>query len=61
MPGEDISVLPVIDIRLAHDPKTRPALAKKLFDTLKTEGFMYVEGIEGYDSDETLKWTQWYP
>jgi len=60
MPGEDSSVLPVIDIRLADDPKTRPALAKKLFDTLKSEGFMYVEGIEGYDSAETLKWTHWF-
>ena len=50
--------LPVIDLRLAAGPQ-RPQLARKLTQALQTVGFFYLEGIQGYDEEELLKYTQW--
>jgi len=51
--------LPVIDLRLVNG-LGRANLAKKLADALQNFGFFYVEGIDGYDEDELLKYTRWF-
>ena len=50
--------LPVIDLRQAAGPG-RAQLASRLVAALETDGFFYVEGIDGYDEHELMSYTRW--
>ncbi|XP_043238244.1 2-oxoglutarate-dependent dioxygenase citB-like [Amphibalanus amphitrite] len=51
--------LPVIDLRQAAGPG-RAQLASRLVAALETDGFFYVEGIDGYDEHELMSYTRWF-
>ncbi|KAF0312848.1 putative iron/ascorbate oxidoreductase [Amphibalanus amphitrite] len=51
--------LPVIDLRQAAGPG-RAQLASRLVAALQTDGFFYVEGIDGYDEHELMTYTRWF-
>ena len=50
--------LPVVDLRRAKTE--RSALAQFAVDSMKEAGFVYLEGIEGYDAKRLHELCDWF-
>lgn len=54
--------LATIDLSSARlrDPKGRKTEIDNLIEAFSTYGVCYITGIEGYNTQELLKWTKWF-
>lgn len=52
--------LPVVDLRLLGEPGGRRALQQAVLEGLTGPGFLYLDGVEGYDPKELLVLTKWF-
>ena len=56
----DPNTLPIVDLRKAQDPSQRLAVARQLVHALERVGFLFVDNVEGYDSERLLENTRWF-
>ena len=52
--------LPVVDLRLRATAEGRKKLAETARSALVTSGFIYLDGVEGYDADEVHQLSDWF-
>ena len=52
--------MPVVDMSEATVSGNRLAVAKRLVHAMETVGFLYLDGIPGYNEDELLECVKWF-
>jgi isopenicillin N synthase-like dioxygenase len=54
------SFLPIIDLAKARDQAQRLAVARQLVHALETVGFLFLDNVEGFDSERLLSNARWF-